>query len=315
MAIQSPIKFVNAEDYIIQTFQKCNIIGLGEGRHHLENSHQFFQKMFDNKIIQELINVVIVEFANSDYQDTLDRYIFGEKVPINELHKVWRESTQSVARFGEATVYFELLKKIRTVNLSLSENNKIRVLGGDPPIDWKAVKSLEDYNKSNSQRDIYPAQLAIEYGINRSMKVLVIYAEYHIIKISDKSNLPSITSYVNARSPGAMKVIAVLDPEAFQLKEKIKHLPLYSIIDFDTGEIGDFPAENYFTQIFNKSGRVILFEGHKIKELFDAFLYIGPSGSWRQVDIPSSVFTVNEWKELNRRRLMLGAKPFDDNLR
>ena len=71
------MKLVNAEDYIIQTFKKCNIIGLGEGDHHLENSHQFFQKMFENKIIQETINIVIIEFANADYQDILDKYIFG----------------------------------------------------------------------------------------------------------------------------------------------------------------------------------------------------------------------------------------------
>src|SRR5579872_487877 len=180
------MKFVNAEDYIIQTFQKGNIIGLGEGGHHLENSHQFFQKMFDNKLIQNTINIVIIEFANANYQDILDRYIFGEEVTLNELRKVWRESTQCIGRFGEADIYFDLLKKIRTVNLSLSESNKIRVLGGDPPINWKTIRSLEDYNESNSQRNIYPAELVIEYGINRAMKVLVLYAEYHITKIVDK---------------------------------------------------------------------------------------------------------------------------------
>lgn len=310
-------EIINAEDYIIQTFQNCNIIGLGEGGHHLENSHHFFQKMFDNKKIQEIINIVIVEFANTDYQDILDRYILGEEVPINELRKVWRESTQSVGRFGEATIYFELLEKIRTVNLSLSENNKIRVLGGDPPIDWKAVNSLEDYNKSNSQRDIYPAELAIEYGINRSMKVLVIYAEYHITKIIDKtaSGHPSITTYVNDRYPGAMKVIAVLDPQEFQLEEQTKNWPLYSIIDLDMGEICNLPAEKYFTQLFNKEGRVTLFEGYKIKELFDAFLYVGPSSSWKRVDFPKSVFSDDEWNKLNRRRKILGNTPLDDKLR
>jgi len=311
------MRFVNAEDYIIQTFQKCNIIGLGEGDHHLENSHQFFQKMFDNKKIQEMINIVIIEFANINYQDILDRYIFGEEVPLNELRKVWRESTQCTGRFGEAHVYFELLKKIRTVNLSLPEKNKIRVLGGDPPIDWKTIRLLEDYNKSNSQRDIYPASLAIEYGINRSMKVLVLYAEYHITKIADKSvsGHPSITAYVNDKYPGVMKVIAVLDPHEFQLEEQAKHCPLYSIIDFETGEVGDLPAEKYFTQIFNDSGKVILFKNHKINELFDAFLYVGSSDSWTRVDFPKSIFTDNEWNELNRRRRILGYMPLENNLK
>lgn len=310
-------KVTNAEDYIIQNFQNHNIIGLGEGGHHLENSHQFFQKMFDNKKIQETIDIVIVEFASSDQQDLLDRYILGEDVTFNELRKVWRESTQCIGRFGEATIYFELLQKIRNVNFSLPENNKIRVLGGDPSIDWKAVRSLEDYNKSNSQRDIFPAELAIKYGINRSMKVLVIYAEFHMTKIIGKtaSGHPSITTYVNDKYPGAMKVIAVLDTQKYQLEEQTKTWPLYSIIDIDTEEIGKLPAEKYLTELFNKSGRVILFEYHQIKELFDAFLYIGSSESWKRVDFPKSVFSDNEWNELNRRRQILGAKPFDDNLR
>ncbi len=311
------MKFVNAEDYIIQTFQKCNIIGLGEGGHHLENSHQFFQKMFDNKIIQKTINIVIVEFANAKYQDILDSYIFGEEVPINELRKVWRESTQCIERFGEATIYFELLQKIRTVNFSLSANNKIRVLGGDPPIDWEAVRSLDDYNKSNCQRNIYPAELAIEYGLNRSMKVLVIYAEYHITKTIDKTGFShsNITTCINDKYPSAIKVIAVLNPQEFKLGKQTENCPLYSIIDLNNEEVGNLPAEKYFTQIFNENGKIVLFNDHKIKELFDAFLYVGSSELWKRVDFPRSVFTDDEWKELNRRRKMFGGKPFDDNLR
>lgn len=312
------VKFVNAEDYLIKTFRKCNIIGLGEGVHHLENSHQFFKKVFDNEIIQKTINIVIVEFANANYQDILDRYIFGEEVYIDELRQIWRESTQSIGGFGEAIIYFELLKKIRSVNFTLPANKKIRVLGGDPPINWKTIKSLDDYNKSNCQRDIYPAGLAIEYGIKQSMKVLVIYAEYHITKIMDQmasDYSPNITTYVNDRYPGAMSVIAVLNPQEFGLEKQTKNCPLYSIIDLDTDEIGNLPAEKYFTEIFNESGKMILFEGHKIKELFDAFLYIGSSETWKRIDFPKSVFSDQEWKELNRRRQILGVKPFDDNLK
>lgn len=314
------MKLINAEDYIIQTFQKCNIIGLGEGRHHLENSHQFFQKMFDNKKIQETVNIVIVEFANAAYQDILDKYIFGEEVKVDELRKIWRESTGCIGLFGEATIYFELLQKIRNVNFTLASNKKIRVLGGDPPINWTSIHSLEDFLKINIKRDLFAADLAIEYGIKRSMKVLVIFAEYHLTKISDKADnnrkdLASITNNVNTKYPGTMQVIAVLNPEEFHLSQETKNWPLYSIVNLVSEEIGNLPAVNYFTQIFNKDGRVILFENYKIKELFDAFLYIGPSESWRQVDIPKSVFTINEWKELNRRRLIFGAKPLDDNLR
>ena len=319
----------NAEEYIIQAFQHCNIIGLGEGGHHLENSHKFFQKMFDNKKIQETIDVVIVEFANADYQNILDRYIFGEEVSIKELRKIWRESTQCIGRFGEATIYFELLQKIRDVNFRLASNKKIRVLGGDPPIDWTLINSLEDYLKINIKRELYAADLAIEYGVKRSKKVLMIYAEYHLTKISDKSRrdlltemydksinaLPTITHYVNTRYPDTMRVIAILNPSKFQLSETTKNWPLYSVVDLKEEEIGNLPAVNYFTQIFDKNGRVILFDGHKIKELFDAFLYIGPSELWKKVDFPKAVFSNDEWNELNRRLKIIGLEPLDDKLK
>jgi hypothetical protein len=84
---------------------------------------------------------------------------------------------------------------------------------------------------------------------------------------------------------------------------------LHSVVDLEKDEIGNLPAVNYFTQSFDKNGQVILFDGHKIKELFDAFLYIGQSENWKYVDLHKSVFTDEEWKELNRRRKILGLKP------
>ena len=53
------LKYNDAIEYIVQTFQDCNIIGLGEGEHHLEDSHKFFQKMLNNKKIQEIIDVLL----------------------------------------------------------------------------------------------------------------------------------------------------------------------------------------------------------------------------------------------------------------
>ena len=104
-------KMINAEDYILKCFEHCNIIGFGEGAHGLEDSHRFLQKMIENKKIQEIIDVIIVEFANIDYQSSLDKYIYGEEIDIHELRNTWRESTQSPGQLGEISAYFELLQK------------------------------------------------------------------------------------------------------------------------------------------------------------------------------------------------------------
>jgi hypothetical protein len=307
----------NAIEYIVQAFNNYNIIGLGEGEHHLKDSHIFFHKMLDNKKIQEIIDVIIVEFANVAYQDILDKYIFGEEVDIKELRKIWRESTQSIGRFGEALIYFELLKKIRDVNAALPKNKKIRVVGGDPFIDWQSIKTREDYLKIIAARDTLPAELAIDYGIKQSKKVLLIYSEFHFVKINDKrfhSEHHTITTVVNSKYPGAMKVIAIFNPSALHIEALTKNLPLYSIIDLESSEFGNLPAENYFKNI-QSGNEAILFEGYKIKNLFDVFLYIGPSESWKRVDFPKAVFSDNEWSELNRRLKIVGLDQLDDKLR
>lgn len=312
----SETKMLNALDYIIQNFQDHNIIGLGEGAHGLVNAHMFFQEIFDNKKLQETIDVVIVEFANINYQDILDKFILGEKVDINELRKVWRESTQSPNGFGEAPVYLELLQKIRSVNLTLPEGKKIRVLAGDPPIDWKLINTADEYIRSLALRRALPAQLAIEYGINLSQKVLIIYSGFHLTKVNDEKIYPNpdhhtITSVVNRQYPNAMKVIEVLNPPSQKLEELTKKLPMNSIIELSLNEIGNFPAKNFFTSVFNKNGeRVTLFNKYKIRDLFDAFLYLGPSETWK---ISKAAFFETEYmNEINRRRKLIGSEPFDE---
>ena len=274
--------------------------------------------MFENKEIKDFLDVVILEFANTDYQDILDKYIFGDEVNIKELRKVWRESTGSPGRVWEATIYFDLLKKIRDANLSLPQGKKIRVLGGDPSINWKTINNLEDYrNQIEKTRETFPADLAIEYGINQRKKVLVIYAEFHITKVPDKKSEPNystITSLINKMQSDSMKVIGIVYSKTLLSQKQFENIPLYSVIDLSHNELGDSPASQFFEASFYKDGKeVVAFEGYKSKDLFDAFLYVGSFDLLTRCPMPAIDLEKGDLKELNRRRNILGWKPFDEN--
>lgn len=313
------ISMHSAENYIIQTFRNKNIIGLGEGGHHLENAHQFFQKIFENKQIQDIIDIVILEFANTSYQDVLDQYIFGEKVEINELRKVWRESTQSAGLFGESPIYFDLLKKIREVNANLPQAKQIRVLGGDPPIDWSAVNNLEDYGKQiGDSRQTFPAELAIRFGINEGKKVLMIYSEFHLTKVSDKNLEPTystITSIVNKMQSDTMKVIGIIYSQTLLSRKAFKNLLQYSAIDLSNDALGNVSATQFFeSSLYKNNKEVVLFEGYQLKELFDALIYIDSFNNLqRHPPLPSIDFEKANLIELNRRRKIFGGKPLGDH--
>lgn len=75
----------------------------------------------------------------------------------------------------------------------------------------------------------------------------MLYSEFHFTKIVESHD--NITTYINYQCPGNIKIIAVLDPTVFHLENMSQNWPLYSIIDLDANEIGNYPAENYFTQI------------------------------------------------------------------
>lgn len=301
---------MNAEAHIIQTYQNYNIIGLGEGGHGLENFHEFLRKMFENKKIQETIDIVIVEFANTAYQDVLDRYILGEEINIDDLQMIWREST-SPARLGELPIYFQLLKKIRDINIPLPQHKKIRVLGGDPAIDWKKINTLEDYkHQIGCKKETYPADIAINFGVDQMKKVLIIYSEIHLTKIGRNilgSYYPSITSTVNTTYPNAMKSIGTIYSQSFLAENQLMNLPINSIIDLADNKLGNVAADKFFQASLFKDGKEVqLFEGYKINELFDALLYVGKFDSLKRCAMPKPDFDNAYWDELNRRRKIVG---------
>jgi hypothetical protein len=134
-----------AADFIAEKYKRYNIITLDEGPHGTVQIHNFLRNLLQNEKVSKTIQYLILEFANISYQPVLDRYINGEAVSIKELQPLWRECTQAHSANIENPVYLQLLKTIRNINLKLPKNKKIRVLAGDPTIDWSKVNSLKEY--------------------------------------------------------------------------------------------------------------------------------------------------------------------------
>jgi hypothetical protein len=55
------------------------------------------------------------------------------------LRAVWRNTTQSPRQTWDAPVYEQFYRTVRAVNWARPGGRQIRVLLGDPAIDWVAV--------------------------------------------------------------------------------------------------------------------------------------------------------------------------------
>ena len=138
-----------AIDGILAAFEKHPLVGIGDA-HNLAQQEDFFATLIrDSRFAKEVGNVV-VEFGTATHQDVLDRYINGGAVSFAELRSVWSDAvgaTPTVTGLG----YVNFLANVRTANLSLPPEQRIRVWLGEPVIDWATVKTQEDLRPALAQ--------------------------------------------------------------------------------------------------------------------------------------------------------------------
>jgi hypothetical protein len=103
---------------------------------------------------------------NSHYQDVVDRFVSGGDVPEVTLRQAWQNTT--VANFvWERDIYERFFRAVRTVNASNPAQKRLRVLLGDPPIDWSAIQTPDDLLK-----DTFRSHLAMKGAGARAIKEL-----------------------------------------------------------------------------------------------------------------------------------------------
>src|SRR5579863_2218148 len=133
---------------ILEAFDKYEVVGMPEA-HGLKDVDDFILALIRNPAFPEKVNDIAVECGNSLYQPILDRYIAGEQVPFLEVQKAWRNTTQPMC--GISGFFEQFFPLVRAINQKLPLEHRLRVLTGDPPIDWQQVKSAADVRKFGSR--------------------------------------------------------------------------------------------------------------------------------------------------------------------
>ena len=90
---------VDLADAVLQAFQTHRLVGLGE-THGLQNHHDVLEMLLNDPRIPEVVDDIVIEFANALYQPTIDHFIAGRPVDNVDLRPVWRNTTQSPAAHG-----------------------------------------------------------------------------------------------------------------------------------------------------------------------------------------------------------------------
>src|ERR1041385_6245554 len=164
---------------LISAFDQADIVALGEA-HQRKLDSDLRIALIRHPDFPRKVRSIVVEFASTTEQPTLDRYVRGEKVSRAQLEQVWKTTTQAANQIWDDPIYAEFFAAVRDVNSKLPADQRIRVLGGDPgPGD-------------NRSREVAAVSVLKEQVLQRHAKALVIYGAAHFYRVFPEAYLSSM---------------------------------------------------------------------------------------------------------------------------
>lgn len=180
-------------DDLIAQFDRADVVALGEVHGSREDSDLRI-RLIHHVDFPKKVRYIMVEFGNSLHQEVLDRYIRGGDVPTTEIQRTWRDITTPGG--ADSSIYAQFLREVRSVNKGLADGLKVRVLAGDPPIEWDQIKGPDDWRRIASTRDSFAAELLGREVLQKGNKALLIYGAGHVWRNARGGPIPADSTLV-----------------------------------------------------------------------------------------------------------------------
>ncbi len=269
---------------LISVFDEADIVALGEA-HQRKPDSDLRIALVRHPDFPRKVRSIVVEFASTTEQPTLDRYIRGENVSRAQLEQVWKSTTQVANGIWDDPIYAEFFAAVRDVNSKLPAEARIRVFGGDPgPGD-------------NRSRETAAVAVLKEQVLQRHAKALVIYGAAHFYRTAPKDYLSSmgqdigIVRMLEKDYPGRTFAVipagyrwalppGVFDPDYGKFERALKTRVRPVLVPLQRLPFRDFAAVEFGGPLMNcrgPGGCVSVFKGSTLTlgQMADACFYVG----------------------------------------
>ena len=290
----------NASAIVLQAFETHDIVMLGE-IHWNKQEYEWLQSLVANPEFADRVDDIVMEFGHSLYQKSVDRYIAGEAVPIEKVQRAWR----NVIGLGPPPpIYGELYKAVREMNLRRRGKHQMRVLCGDPYINWDQVKKQDDLGPFLGHRDQWYAQVVKDEVLAKHHRAFLIAGSAHFLRKQGNGYIEP-----ELRRSGAKTFVILAGTNAVKGYDDLDHrfdswvAPAIALLNGNwVGELLALPVISGGTQEIDSS--------LKLKDAADALLYLGPRDTLIAVQASRKEVDGTPYgKELLRRMTIFGYKP------
>lgn len=180
---------------IIDAFRSHSIVALGED-HGNEQGHAFRLRLLRDPRLAATVDDIVVEFGNARYQALMDRFVGGGQVDDRDLRRVWQDTSQ-ISGVWDRPIYEAFFREVRAVNQTLPRERHLRILLGDPPIDWDAARRSppkpgekrlmgqpvsDDAPAGAMDRDQHAAEVIRRETLAKQRRALLIFGDMHLTR-------------------------------------------------------------------------------------------------------------------------------------
>jgi hypothetical protein len=265
---------------ILDAFRTHAVVALGEGDHGNDQSRVFRLSLINDRRFPSIVNDIVVEGANAAYQDVVDRYVRGEDVAEDAVRGAWENSTQTqIVLLSTRSAGFA--GDVRALNARLPKQRRLRVLLGDPPIDWNLIHSRDDYLNVLALRDSFPADLITHEVLAKHRRALVVYGDLHFQRRQIFSNYDmsspiaqTIVSLLES-GPAPIKVFNVYTATSADLTQLQPDVASWRLPSFAMLR-GTVLGRADFTKFYLTTRAA---PPMRMEDQFDALMYFGPRSS------------------------------------
>ena len=273
----------DATDVIAEALRSHRLVLISE-HHWSVPVHEQLRRIIADPKLSGLVDDVVVEFGNPLYQSIVDRYIAGDPVPMDSVRLAWRNTTQLLA--WDSPLYERFYESVRVLNASRPPDRRIRLVGGDPPIDWNRTTRAHDIPRTYGFRDIETIAIIEREVLAKGRRALVIIGEEHVLRTTDPApgappkplERQSLGEALHQRHPGAAFLIGTVVGDASKLARAVRHWPNGSMATIGGTPMGLAAASVRGRDTTSESALIAAAPGElRLQDLFDAVLYAGPT--------------------------------------
>ncbi len=319
----------DAVSAILRVLDSVPLVAIMED-HLLAEEGELYQRLLRDPRAPGRINDVIVELGNQLHQPLADRSVgwtAGPPVPADSLGMIWEDNTQAGLVTMYAPMYPAILDAVREANARVPPARRMRVLLGDPPVNWRTVTRDQLWD-AHKQRGNFMRALARDSVVARGRRGVLIAGGSHLMRSPHTAHPPGSRRDAQWGSLGdsvfVVDVHVGFGAPLAALEPFMDSLPRFALLRSAGPILRDLLVNDVLAATPASDGSVppsatppaamrLRDEGVRLSEVIDGYVYLGPfrSLTMSRPDVQRLRREPARLREFQRRMCLITGRPVD----